>query len=113
MHEKLNLKDREENTPLICNGYYKLPGGDRVLHAMHTESSVHKGICMILTQRGLWVLGMKKQQDLQVIFRQVNSKPEKFSSVLDKMVKCLGFWLDFVTKYHTDRVKDSYEEQEF
>ena len=61
---KLNPKDREENTPLICNGYYKLPGGDRVLHAMHTESSVHKGICMILTQRGLWVLGMKKQQAL-------------------------------------------------
>ena len=79
---------------------------------MQTESGEHKVLCMILTEQGLWVLGMKKQQDLQVIFRQVNSKPEKFSSVLDKMVKCLGFWLDFVTKYHTDRVQDSYEEQE-
>ena len=37
---KLNPKDGGENTPLLCNRYYKFPDGARVVHAIQNESGV-------------------------------------------------------------------------
>ena len=39
---------------------------------IHIEAGVQKGICIILTDQGLWVPGTKKQQAFQVLFEQDN-----------------------------------------
>ena len=69
---------------------------------MKTESGLHKGLCKILTELGLWVPGTKKQQDLQVTYQKDNFDPEKLVLILDYTVKSLGGRLKFVTKYYPE-----------
>ena len=57
---------------------------------MKTEAGVQKGLCTILTDRGLWVPEMKKQQALQVLLQKDNFYPEKLSSILDDRVWGVG-----------------------
>ena len=97
---KPNLEYGGKDTPLLRNGYYKCPDCARVVHVMHTEAGVQKGICTVLTERGLWLPGMRKQQDLQVLFQKDDFEPEMLSLILDDTVKILGGWMDFVPKYH-------------
>ena len=45
---------------------------------------------------------MKKDETLALLLQQDDFDPTKLSSILDKTVKRLGKWLDFVPKYHTE-----------
>ena len=47
---KPNLKDGGKDTPLLLDGYYKLPDGAIVVHAMQTEAVVQKGLYTIITE---------------------------------------------------------------
>ena len=69
---------------------------------MQKEAGVQKVICAIINEWVLWVPGIKKQQDLQVLFQKDNFDPENLSPILDKAIKSLGGWLDFVPKYHPE-----------
>ena len=69
---------------------------------MQNEAGVQKGLYIIITEQGLWVWGMKKQQALKILFQQDNFYPKELSSVLYNMVKNLGDWMDFVPKYHPE-----------
>ena len=45
---------------------------------------------------------MKKYDALALLLQQDDFDPTKVSSILDKTVKRLGAWLDFVPKYHPE-----------
>ena len=72
-----------------------------MVHTIYTETGVQKGSCKNITDQGLWVPGMKKQQVLKVLFHKYRLGPEKLSSILEYMVNSLVGWLELVPKYHT------------
>ena len=69
---------------------------------MLTAEGFQKGLKMILLERGLWRVAIKKDDALALLLQLYDSDPTKLSSILDENFKRLGVGLDFVPKYHPE-----------
>ena len=69
---------------------------------MLTAEGFQKGLKTNILERGLWLDGMKKDDNLALLLQKDDFDPTKLSSILDETVKIIGAWLYFVPKYHPE-----------
>ena len=80
------MKDGGKNTPILRYEFY--------------IDQNKQGLKQNILERGLWIDGMKKDDDLALLIQQDDLDQTKISSILDETVERLEAWLDFVPKYH-------------
>ena len=67
--KKLNVKDRENNTPILRDGLYIDQNGHRVFHTMLPTEVFQKGSKTIILDNSLWINGMNKYDALSLLLQ--------------------------------------------
>ena len=97
----LNLSDGGKNCPLMRDGFY-FENGVHTVHTMTNAKGEQKGLRTILTERGLWTPGLKKNEAKAILLAQDDFCKGQLKSALEEVILSLGGMMDFVPRYHPE-----------